>query len=202
MRNLRAFGLVETCLSLIIMGIILTISIRIFQGRIHTVRETLSTRILDELRSSVINFNKIHHKLPCPAKDKFGLSFQTCSGLTQGHVPFKTLGVSPDRWEKAGHITYIVNSNHCIHHSEESRKTRSLSSPGIGITLPSSASPENIEIIEQETQKSLFDTNYQKVAAVFISSKVQYLQSGARLVISQKDLKNILIILDQDLSLK
>lgn len=96
-------SLVEVSLALMICGVAAVILWQFAAGHAQQQSRHQADGLLERARIAVMAHAFMHSELPCPAPDTGGLS--SCSGSTEGYLPFVRLGLPPE----AGKLGYSVS---------------------------------------------------------------------------------------------
>lgn len=114
--SIPGFSLLETALSLSILGIISAGGLSLLNKSIQHRKFQKTEDNFQEIIHALTSFLISHHRLPCPCKwenREIGLENSDCS-LTndyQGVIPFRSLGISSEYTKNGDNqwITYVVN---------------------------------------------------------------------------------------------
>lgn len=200
--RLSAFGLIETCLTLMIMGLILSVSIRGAQTKAQNMKVLAQQSIAADIKKQLIAFHYVHKKLPypmsSPSKNGLAPSAPSSAGPTlRGHLPVKTIGLLQGNRLHAYH--YFVATSATTTAAPPSLLT---SSSGLGgVVLPPTVPASTLQLIDRSTGMSVIDTRFQKIAAVVIPDHMPFETSadGFTIEVASHHLHNIVVVLEQDL---
>lgn len=203
--SLQAFGLIETCLSLIIMGLILAMSIRGAQTRLHETKSMQTLNLKESLRRHVISFYRTHQKLPCPMSEasRSGLAPDACpssAAIVHGYLPFKTFGMINETSLVLRQHRYYVSSSATI---KKPAPTPILASSGsgMGVVIPTTPPAPPLMLYNSTTNEPLIDRRYQRIAAIIAPADVILTPAdgGTAWKLAERHVHKVIIILEQDL---
>ncbi|OEU44893.1 MAG: hypothetical protein BBJ60_12580 [Desulfobacterales bacterium S7086C20] len=101
----RGFTLIEMAIVLVIVGIIVSIVASVLPSLIQTAKAKKAQAILKKADNALQGYSIVNHRLPCADSSTDG---NEDTGIYEGNLPFRTLGLSAgtDAWENA--IKYAV----------------------------------------------------------------------------------------------
>lgn len=207
-KPLSAFGLIEVCLALVIFRFVLSMSLRLTQSQIYKIRSNEHHQAARLIREHLLAFAKTHKKLPCPSQapsSHVGIAQTACATekVLSGILPFKTIGLTMISPEKIQQYAYFVVGAKT--QSQTLPHTLTHPSRPDTFSLPSASSDRaRILVFEKDSGQNIIDGHTQKIVALVIPKGISYHQtidSAGTLIISikQTDLKDCVIILEQDL---
>jgi len=116
----QGFTLLELAIVLIVLGVIMSATLRPLSAGIEYSRRVSTNELLQQVIQTTRGFASVHGYLPCPAtQDTHGWAQSTCtSANASGYVPVSTLGLTGkrdhqglllDSWNRP--VRYIVSSS-------------------------------------------------------------------------------------------
>lgn len=90
----RGFTFIELAISLVVIGVVGLAVWQLIPATQDVAEGDPAERMLANARISLEGYVLQHHRLPCP--DATGDGLEDCSSAGSGHLPWQTLGLSPD----------------------------------------------------------------------------------------------------------